>query len=126
MRKIVMIAVMGVLLVLLVSSVATARTVIQCPNVAGTIICNGTEGRDTLNESAGADDIFGFGGRDRIRAGTFSGAADFVDSGRGADRVNTADGDRLDTVECSQGDRIRIDRGDDVDNKKACDRIIKE
>ncbi len=122
MRKIVMIAVMGVLLVLLVSSVATARTVVQCTGGD----CFGTEGRDTINESSINDNIFGFGGRDRIRAGTFGGFADNVDSGRGADRVNTADGDRLDTITCSRGDIIRVDRGDDVNNRKACERIIKE
>ncbi len=122
MRKVVMIAVMGVLLVLLVSSVAIARTTIQCTGG----LCTGTEGRDTIRESAIADQIFGFGGRDRIKAGTFGGFADFVDSGLGADRVITVDGDRLDTVECSRGDIVRVDRGDDVDNRKACEKIIRD
>ena len=122
MRKVVMIAVMGVLLVLMVSSVATARTVVNCTGGD----CFGTEGRDRIHESSINDNIFGLGGRDKIKAQTFGGFADFVDSGRGKDRVNTADGDTLDTVECSKGDRIRVDRGDEVDNRKACEKIVKE
>lgn len=122
MRKVVMIAVMGVMLVLLVSSVAIARTTIQCTGGD----CFGTNGRDTINESQFNDNIFGFGGRDRIRAGIFGGDIDNVDPGRGTDRVNTVDGDRLDTVECSRGDIVRVDRGDDIDNRKACERIIRD
>lgn len=106
---------------MLAATVASARsTVVDCPGG----LCVGTNGNDRINESSIDDDIFGLGGKDRIRAQLFGGFVDDVNAGQGNDRINTNDGDRLDSIRCGQGfDVVRSDRGDDIINKGSCERI---
>jgi hypothetical protein len=119
MRKIVLVAVMGALLVFLTAGAASAATNIQC--FGG--LCFGTNGSDRIFESPGFDDIFAGKGRDQVNAGIFGGDVDRVNGGQGVDRINTADNDGLDTIICTNGDRVVADKGDAIKHRSACDRI---
>jgi hypothetical protein len=120
MRKIIIVAVMGVLLVLLTAGAASAATDIQCPGGN----CFGTNGNDRIFESPFFDNIFGGQGKDIINAGTFGGEVDNVNAGPGNDRINTNDNDPFDTIRCGGGnDVVKADSGDRIVNKSACERI---
>ena len=85
------------------AAVALAQgEVIQCHSVP----CYGTNGADKIMERIGdgkKDVIVAKGGDDLILANKYTNDQDVVRGGRGDDKINVADGDKLDTANGGQG-----------------------
>jgi Ca2+-binding RTX toxin-like protein len=63
------------------------------------------------------DEIHGLRGADNINAATSSADVEVVYGGKGADTINTDDGDSLDTIYAGMGtDTCYVDAGDDYFN----------
>jgi RTX calcium-binding nonapeptide repeat (4 copies) len=79
--------------------------------------CFGTNQEDTLFERGGngvGDEIYGRKGPDRIFATSFTNDVDYLDGGRGNDRLDARDGDGRDTLNGGPGlDRCFGDPGDE-------------
>ena len=110
MRKLMMVAVLGLVLVPLFAAVALAAEgqLIQCRNV---LPCYGTKGDDKILERIGDekdDRIIARGGRDLVLANKYTADQDVVSGGGGDDRINVADGDKLDTANGGKGRDICI------------------
>jgi hypothetical protein len=95
---------LAVVLVPLFAAVALAAEgqLIQCRNV---LPCTGSKGDDKILERIGdgkPDEIIPKGGDDLVLANKYTNDEDVVKGG-GFDRVNVADGDRLDTANGGRG-----------------------
>jgi hypothetical protein len=109
MRKLMMVSVLALVLVPLFAAVALAEgQLIQCRNV---LPCTGSTGDDKILERIGDgkdDRIVARGGRDLILANKYTADTDVVSGGGGSDRINVADGDKLDTANGGKGGDICI------------------
>ena len=111
MRKLMMVSVLALVLVPLFAAVALAEgQLIQCRNV---LPCTGSTGDDKILERIGDekdDRIIAKGGRDLVLANKYTADTDVVSGGGGSDRINVADGDKLDTANGGTGgDRCIVD-----------------
>ena len=110
MRKLTMVLALAVVLVPLFAAVALAAEgqLIQCTNV---LPCTGSKGDDKILERIGDgkdDQIIARGGRDLVLANKYTADTDVVSGGGGSDRINVADGDKLDTANGGKGGDICI------------------
>ncbi len=109
MRKLVVVSVLALVLVGLFAAVALAEgQTIQCRNV---LPCYGVKGDDKILERIGDgkdDKIIARGGRDLVLAKKYTADTDVVRGGGGSDKINVADGDRLDTANGGKGGDICI------------------
>ena len=109
MRKLMMVSVLALVLVPLFAAVALAEgQLIQCTNV---LPCYGGSGDDKIFERIGDgkdDRIIARGGGDRVLANKYTADTDVVSGGGGSDRINVADGDKLDTANGGKGSDICI------------------
>ena len=103
MRKLMMGLALAVVLVPLFAAVALAQgEVIQCHSVP----CYGSKGGDRIMERIGdgkRDVIVAKGGGDLVLANKYTNDQDVVRGGRGDDKINVADGDKLDTANGGKG-----------------------
>ena len=109
MRKLMMVLSLVVVLVPLVAAAALAAEgqLIQCR----TVPCYGGNGDDKIFERIGSgkdDVIVPRGGDDRVLANKYTNDTDVVRRGKGSDRINVADGDKLDTASGGNGKVICI------------------
>jgi hypothetical protein len=105
MRKLMMVVALVVVLVPLaaVASLAATGQLIQCTNV---LPCTGGSGDDKILERIGDgkdDVIVPRGGDDLVLANKYTADTDVVRAGGGSDRINVADGDKLDTANGGKG-----------------------
>jgi hypothetical protein len=110
MRKLMMVVALVVVLVPLaaVASLAATGQLIQCRNV---LPCTGGSGDDKILERIGDgkdDQIVARGGRDLVLANKYTADTDVVSGGGGGDRINVADGDKLDTANGGKGGDLCI------------------
>jgi hypothetical protein len=109
MRKLVLVLGLALVLVPLFAAVALAEgQLIQCRNV---LPCYGGTGDDKILERIGDgkdDHIIAKGGRDLVLANKYTADTDVVSGGGGSDRINVADGDKLDTANGGKGGDICI------------------
>jgi gamma-glutamyl phosphate reductase len=112
MRKLMMVVALVVVLVPLaaVASLAATGQLIQCRNV---LPCTGGGGDDKILERIGDgkdDVIVPRGGNDLVLANKYTADTDVVRRGGGDDKINVADGDKLDTANGGKGrDRCIVD-----------------
>ncbi len=114
--------VVGAMLVALAAGVALAWMVLSGPALAWTIQCSdtfrgcrGSDKADPIAESSVDDSIVARRGDDDVDAARFAEDTDKVSGGRGADTINTADGDPFDAIRCGYGQDVAIfDPGDDA------------
>src|SRR5215212_9215236 len=109
MRKLMMVLGLAVVLVPLFAAVALAAEgqLIQCTSVP----CYGGSGDDKMLERIGNgkdDVIVPRGGDDLVLANKYTNDTDVVRGGGGFDRINVADGDKLDTANGGTGRDICI------------------
>jgi len=108
MRKLMMVLSLAMVLVPLFAAVALAESqLIQCT----TIPCYGDSGDDKILERIGDgknDEIIPRGGVDLVLANKYTSDTDLVRGGGGFDRINVADGDKLDTANGGTGRDICI------------------
>jgi hypothetical protein len=105
MRKLMLVVAMAVVLVPLLAAVALAAEgqLIQCRNV---LPCTGSKGDDKILERIGdgkQDEIVPLGGGDLVLANKYTDDQDVVKGGGGFDKINVADGDKLDTANGGKG-----------------------
>ena len=105
MRKPMLVVALAVVLIPLFAAVALAAEgqLIQCRNV---LPCTGGNGDDKILERIGdgkRDNILPKGGDDLVLANKYTNDEDVVTGGGGRDRINVADGDRLDTANGGRG-----------------------
>ena len=105
MRKLMLAVALAVVLVPLFAAVASAAEgqLIQCRNV---LPCTGSRGDDKMLERIGdgkEDEIVPRSGDDLVLANKYTDDQDVVRGGGGFDRINVADGDRLDTTNGGRG-----------------------
>jgi hypothetical protein len=110
MRKLMMVSVLALVVVPLFAAVALAAEgqLIQCRNV---LPCYGGTGDDKILERIGDgkdDHIIARGGRDLVLANKYTADTDVVSGGGGDDKINVADGDKLDTANGGNGGDICI------------------
>jgi hypothetical protein len=112
MRKLMLVLGLASVLVALAAAAALAAEgqLIQCRNV---LPCYGGTGDDRILERIGDgkdDEIVPRGGDDLVLANKYTADTDVVRGGGGFDRINVADGDRLDTANGGKGrDRCIVD-----------------
>ena len=111
MRKLMMVLGLVVVLVPLVAAAALAEgQLIQCKK---SVPCYGGSGNDKILERIGDgkdDVIVPRGGDDLVLANKYTNDTDVVRAGGGNDRINVADGDKLDTANGGPGkDRCIVD-----------------
>jgi hypothetical protein len=104
MRKLMLVVALAVVLVPLFAAVALAAEgqLIQCRNV---LPCTGSKGDDKILERIGdgkQDEIVPLGG-DLVLANKYTNDQDVVKGGGGFDKINVADGDKLDTANGGKG-----------------------
>jgi hypothetical protein len=104
-RKLMLVMTLAVVLVPLFAAVAMAAEgqLIQCKNV---LPCTGSNGDDRILERIGDgkdDRIVPKGGDDLVLANKYTNDRDVVTGGGGFDRINVADGDKLDTANGGKG-----------------------
>jgi hypothetical protein len=104
MRKLMLVVALAVVLVPLFAAVALAAEgqLIQCRNV---LPCTGSKGDDKILERIGdgkQDEIVPLGG-DLVLAKKYTNDQDVVKGGGGFDKINVADGDKLDTANGGKG-----------------------
>jgi hypothetical protein len=109
-RKLMLAIALAVVLVPLFAAVALAAEgqLIQCRNV---LPCYGSNGDDKILERIGDekdDRIIARGGRDLVLANKYTADQDVVSGGGGDDKINVADGDKLDTANGGKGGDICI------------------
>jgi hypothetical protein len=105
MRKLLFAVTLAVVLIPLLATVALAAEgqLIQCRNV---LPCTGSKGDDRILERIGdgkQDEIVPLGGGDLVLANKYTEDQDVVKGGGGFDRINVADGDKLDTANGGKG-----------------------
>jgi hypothetical protein len=105
MRKLLFAVTLAVVLIPLLATVALAAEgqLIQCRNV---LPCTGSKGDDRILERIGdgkQDEIVPLGGDDLVLANKYTEDQDVVKGGGGFDRINVADGDKLDTANGGKG-----------------------
>jgi len=98
--------IMVALVALLVAIFATAAYAATITCTGGT--CNGTSRSDTLKESSGDDQMYGFRGADLIDARTYGGDEDIGYGGGGDDKVKVNDGDFEDTANGGGGSDLCV------------------
>jgi hypothetical protein len=112
MRKLMLVLGLASVLVALAAAAALAAEgqLIQCRNV---LPCYGGTGDDRILERIGDgkdDEIVPRGGDDLVLANKYTADTDVVRGGGGFDRINVADGDKLDTANGGKGrDRCIVD-----------------
>jgi hypothetical protein len=111
MRKLMMVSVLALVVVPLFAAVALAADQrIQCRNV---LPCEGGTGDDKILERIGDgkdDRIIARGGGDLVLANKYTADTDVVSGNGGSDRINVADGDKLDTANGGKGgDKCIVD-----------------
>jgi hypothetical protein len=112
MRKLVLVLGLALVLVPLLAAVALAAEgqLIQCRNM---LPCTGSKGDDKILERIGDgkhDRIVARGGRDLVLANKYTADTDVVGGGGGDDKINVADGDKLDEANGGKGrDRCIVD-----------------
>ena len=75
----------------------------------------GDGGTDVFNETSGNDQMYGYGGEDKLYAYNYGGDRDKLYGGRNGDLVITDDGDGDDIADGGRGeDACYIDPGDEV------------
>jgi hypothetical protein len=108
MRKLTLVLALAVVLVPLFAAVALAQgDVIQCKSVP----CYGSKGDDRIMERIGDgkdDVIVPKGGDDLVLANKYTDDQDVVRRGGGDDKINVADGDKLDTANGGKGHDLCI------------------
>jgi hypothetical protein len=108
MRKLTLVLALAVVLVPLFAAVALAQgEVIQCKSVP----CYGSKGDDRIMERIGDgkdDVIVPKGGDDLVLANKYTDDQDVVRRGGGDDKINVADGDKLDTANGGKGHDLCI------------------
>ena len=109
-RKLMLVMSLAVVLVPLFAAVAMAAEgqLIQCKNV---LPCTGTKDDDRILERIGDgkdDRIVPKGGDDLVLANKYTNDRDVVTGGGGFDRINVADGDKLDTANGGKGRDVCI------------------
>ena len=108
----------GVVLAWMVQAGVVLAWPIQCSDLF--YGCRGTDNPDRIIESSADDGILAMDGDDDVDAARFAGDTDKVKGGRGADTINTADGDPFDAIGCGRGRDVAIfDPGDYV--KGSCE-----
>jgi hypothetical protein len=105
MRKMMLVVALAVVLVPLFAAVALAAEgqLIQCKKV---LPCVGSKGDDKILERIGDgkdDEIVPKGGDDLVLANKYTNDQDVVTGGGGFDKINVADGDKLDTANGGKG-----------------------
>jgi hypothetical protein len=110
MRKLMLVLGLALVLLPLLAAVALAAEgqLIQCRNV---LPCYGSKGDDKILERIGDgkhDRIVARGGRDLVLANKYTADTDVVGGGGGSDKINVADGDKLDTANGGKGGDICI------------------
>jgi hypothetical protein len=108
MRKLMMVSVLALVLLPLFAAVAAEGQLIQCTNV---LPCTGSNGDDKILERIGDgkdDQIIARGGGDLVLANKYTADTDVVSGGGGSDRINVADGDKLDEANGGRGGDICI------------------
>jgi hypothetical protein len=109
MRKLLLVLALALVLVPLFAAAALAQgQLIQCTNV---LPCYRGKGDDKILERIGDaknDRIVPLGGDDLILANTYTLDTDVVSGGGGFDRIDVADGDKLDTANGGKGKDICI------------------
>jgi hypothetical protein len=109
MRKLMLVLALALVLVPLFAAAALAQgQLIQCTNV---LPCYEGKGEDKLLERIGDgknDRIVPLGGDDLILANKYTSDTDVVGGGGGFDRIDVADGDKLDTANGGKGKDICI------------------
>jgi hypothetical protein len=110
MRKLMLVLGLALVLVPLFAAVALAAEgqLIQCRNV---LPCTGSRGDDKILERIGDgkhDRIVARGGRDLVLANKYTADTDVVGGGGGSDKINVADGDKLDEANGGKGGDICI------------------
>ena len=109
MRKLMMVFALAMVLVPLLAAAALAEgQLIQCTNV---LPCTGGSGDDKILERIGDgkdDQIIARGGRDLVLANKYTADTDVVSGGGGGDKINVADGDKLDTANGGTGGDLCI------------------
>jgi Ca2+-binding RTX toxin-like protein len=100
---------------LMLAAIALMVSLFAAVAYSATIV--GTRGGDLLFESQKRDTISGRTGMDIIDAGTYPDDRDEVNGNRGADDIDVADGDSLDTANGGKGtDTCVGDIGDTIVN----------
>jgi Ca2+-binding RTX toxin-like protein len=80
----------------------------------------GLDGDDTIYGGPGNDDLYGGNGNDRLFDAQARNDVDRAFGEGGRDRINVADNDSFDKVNCGSGkDKVIYDRGDSI--KKNCE-----
>ena len=110
MRKMMLALALVIVLVPLFAAVALAAEgqLIQCNRV---LPCVGSKGDDKMLERRGdgkEDHILPRAGDDLVLANKYTDDEDVVSGGGGFDRINVADGDKLDTANGGQGKDVCI------------------
>jgi len=110
MRKMMLALALVVVLVPLLAAVALGAEgrLIQCNKV---LPCVGSKGDDKIMERIGdgkKDQILPKGGDDLVLANKYTNDEDVVSGGGGFDRINVADGDKLDTANGGKGRDVCI------------------
>jgi hypothetical protein len=105
MRKLMLVVALVVVLVPVFATMTLAAEgqLIQCRKV---LPCTGTRGDDKILERIGDgknDEIIPKGGDDLVLANKYTDDQDVVTGGGGFDRINVADGDKLDTANGGKG-----------------------
>jgi len=113
MRKVMMLVGLMSLMVVMFAPMAMAAE-IQCT----TVPCYGTPQKDTIDERVGdglRDKIYGYERADTIDASAYTDDLDVLNGNKGADLLNTDDGDANDTVFGGAGvDTCWVDSGDNA------------
>ena len=109
-RKLMLVMTLAVVLVPLFAAVAMAAEgqLIQCKNV---LPCTGSKDDDRILERIGDgkdDRIVPRGGDDFVLANKYTNDRDLVMGSRGFDRINVADGDKMDTANGGKGRDLGI------------------
>ena len=121
MSRVTTVLVVGAMLVALAAGVALSWTIQAGVALSWTIpcleenvdVCRGTDNPDRIVESSVDDGIRAMEGDDDVDAARFAEDTDKVWGGRGADTINTADGDPFDAIRCGKGqDAATFDPGD--------------
>ena len=111
MRKLMMVLGLVVVLVPLFAAAAALAAEGQLIQCRSSVPCYGGGGDDKILERIGDekdDHIIARGGRDLVLANKYTADTDVVSGGGGSDRINVADGDKLDTANGGKGGDICI------------------
>ncbi len=128
MRRTILVAMVGMLLLSMMPAIALAAT-ITCGTSSdrdpSNVICKGTDNNDQITERKGQnqDDIRARAGNDTVDATPHTSDADTLHGQTGDDTLKANDGDTRDVVDCGQGtDTAKIDVKTDSSGKVTADK----